>query len=464
MYHGTVTLEEALVRSYNIPAVKLLEEVGAEAVVEMAHALGIESPLETSLSLGLGGCSVTPLELCDAYNTIAANGRRAEQYFVERIEDSNGEAVFQHVGATTSVCAPEAAGRLNLGLSGALSRGTGRAGAFGRQAAGKTGTSDDSRDVWFAGYTPQMSLVVWAGRDDFAPMGKDATASKVAAPLWGEIMRFAHAQLPVVPLFVINDRRQKMEPGRAVIESDRERQRWQRRRTFVEDLQSRAHERRAGENVLVSSASSAALGAASGAAAFASWVMGGSKRGGEKAQSGMQVEHDQHGKSAGSAGTATDVGSTGAAHAHRASASATNGVECNSGVKNTRADSRSASAQARAEERVLRARRAEAVRRATERAHAVGANAERSASASNGEDRAARTGSSPHGGSGSRKSKSFQKRMSARKRADSASAEAEGISPDGVEGDITEALRESGVRARGVATTPQGGVVGAGAG
>ncbi|KAH9318050.1 hypothetical protein KI387_019819, partial [Taxus chinensis] len=201
-FRGRVTLEEALVKSLNVPTVKLCAEIGVDKVCNMSRALGIETPLPYELRLSLGGCEVTPLQLATVYSTIAAGGFYHKPYLIRRVETGNGcvlEEVEQSNSQNKSVVDENAASEIRQLLQAAVERGTGRAARIGRPCAGKTGTSDGHRDVWFAGFTPELTCVVWFGYDDNATVGglHPATGASHAAPVWKRLMKLIHKGLSV---------------------------------------------------------------------------------------------------------------------------------------------------------------------------------------------------------------------------------------------------------------------------
>ncbi|MCT8999105.1 transglycosylase domain-containing protein [Chelativorans intermedius] len=198
-YHGSVTLGEALARSLNSVAAQLVQEVGPGAVVEVAHRMGIESDLRANASIALGTSEVTPLELTAAYVPFANGGLRPEVHFIRRITTASGRLLYEHKAATPPrVASPEVVGMMNAMLSGTLDYGSGRAAAFGRPAAGKTGTTQGSRDAWFVGYTADLVTGVWFGNDDASPT--DATGGSLPALAWRAFMVAAHEGVPVAAL------------------------------------------------------------------------------------------------------------------------------------------------------------------------------------------------------------------------------------------------------------------------
>ncbi|GBG59916.1 hypothetical protein CBR_g66722 [Chara braunii] len=208
-FRGEVTVEEALIKSLNVPTVKLCAEVGVEKVCKMGRALGIEAQLPRELALSLGSCEVTPLQLATVYATIASGGIYHRPHLIVRIEDQDGRVLEDEAAKSASsggvdrrsaaVVNEYAVSELRKLLQGVVERGTGKAARLGRPCAGKTGTTDGHRDVWFAGFTPDLTCVVWLGYDDNAPLGgvHPATGSSHAAPLWKKFMSSVHRELPV---------------------------------------------------------------------------------------------------------------------------------------------------------------------------------------------------------------------------------------------------------------------------
>ncbi|GLJ48742.1 hypothetical protein SUGI_1027890 [Cryptomeria japonica] len=201
-FRGRVTLEEALVKSLNVPTVKLCAEIGVDKVCNMSRALGIESPLPHELPLSLGGCEVTPLQLATVYSTIAAGGFYRKPYIIRRVETGNGrvlEEVEQSGTQSQRVVDENAISEIRQLLQAVVEQGTGRAARLGRPCAGKTGTSDGHRDVWFAGFTPELACVLWFGYDDNATVGglHPGTGASHAAPVWKRLMKHIHKGLSV---------------------------------------------------------------------------------------------------------------------------------------------------------------------------------------------------------------------------------------------------------------------------
>jgi membrane peptidoglycan carboxypeptidase len=191
-FDGRVTLREALVRSKNVPTIRLAESVGYHAVVETAEKMGIDGPIATRPSMPLGTVSVSPLELATAYTVFSTLGNEAQPRFVRKIEEPDGEVPWEAEAAESEqVLEPGIAFLITDALREALERGTGtavRQSGFRGPAAGKTGTTNDGTDAWFVGYTPEVVAAVWIGFDRPRPIMSVATGGRVAAPVWARLM------------------------------------------------------------------------------------------------------------------------------------------------------------------------------------------------------------------------------------------------------------------------------------
>jgi penicillin-binding protein 1A len=191
-------LRDALANSVNIAAVRVLEDVGPANVVDWAKALGIRSTLKPDLSLALGSYEVQPIELAGAYATFAAGGMHEEPRIVTRIVGPDGEDVeLEPPPPPHRVLEPAESYVTTSMLESVVQRGTGaRAKAVGRPLAGKTGTSNEAKDTWFAGYSTEIAAVVWVGYDDNKPLGGGETGGSTALPAWVQLMKAAHENKP----------------------------------------------------------------------------------------------------------------------------------------------------------------------------------------------------------------------------------------------------------------------------
>jgi membrane carboxypeptidase/penicillin-binding protein len=170
--------------------------VGYERVAAVwSHKLGIGAPIKPYPAIALGSFEATPLELATAYNVLANAGLKIEPMTVIRVNDDKDRTLEQHSTAPPErVVHEEAAFLVTNMLRSVLNEGTGaasRALGFTADAAGKTGTTNDLRDAWFAGYTPELLCVVWVGFDDNTPIG--LSGARAALPIWVEFMKAALA-------------------------------------------------------------------------------------------------------------------------------------------------------------------------------------------------------------------------------------------------------------------------------
>lgn len=183
-YLGKIRARVALAKSVNTIPVKLIDELGPEAVVDFAHTMGIESALPSNLSIALGTGEVTPFEMARAYLTFARGGERLEPRIVTRVERVGAED-WTPQREPTRVLDEAPAFLLTSMMRSVVTEGTGRkAAALGRDAVGKTGTSNDARDAWFAGFTPEHVAITWVGFDQPRRVGKSETGGKAALPIW----------------------------------------------------------------------------------------------------------------------------------------------------------------------------------------------------------------------------------------------------------------------------------------
>ena len=196
-FMGDITIRKALETSRNVPAIKLGQTVGIDRIVEIARTLGIESAMDPVISLPLGAVDLTPLELAGAYATFANYGWHSEPTLIVQVTDSRGNTILDNTPKPQLLLDPWASAALTDVLQGVISQGTATNAQIGRPAAGKTGTTDSQRDVWFVGYVPQLATAVWVGNDDYRPLGSGATGGGYAAPVWRDFMVQALRDEPV---------------------------------------------------------------------------------------------------------------------------------------------------------------------------------------------------------------------------------------------------------------------------
>jgi penicillin-binding protein 1A len=194
---GPITLRRGFALSRNLVSVRLIDRVGPAAVAKTARQAGISSPLEAVLSLGLGSSVVTPLELVSAVGTYANAGVHMRPFMVTRVVDRTGNVLEENVIQGSPGPSPQSAYLVTRLMQAVVQEGTaGYARNLGRPAAGKTGTTQDMRDLWFVGFVPDLVTGVWLGYDDFTPLGKKLTSSGTTVPIWTDFMAEAAKYVP----------------------------------------------------------------------------------------------------------------------------------------------------------------------------------------------------------------------------------------------------------------------------
>ncbi|MBW4460173.1 MAG: PBP1A family penicillin-binding protein [Nodosilinea sp. WJT8-NPBG4] len=193
-YSGNMDLLQALRNSVNIVSVKLLVDVGFDPVVKLAERMGIESPLLPAYSLALGTSEVNLLELTSAYGTLANKGIHRPAHGIRRVLNSSGEVIYERPNESEQAIDADSAAIMTWMLRGVVEGGTGSNAYIGRPVAGKTGTSEEYRDLWFVGYIPQLVAGVWMGNDDNTPT---SGASSMAAGVWRNFMAKLTDDIPV---------------------------------------------------------------------------------------------------------------------------------------------------------------------------------------------------------------------------------------------------------------------------
>ena len=220
-YHGPTPLREALRKSRNIVSIKLLQEIGLEQATNYARRFGFTDPaLPQDLTLSLGTGSVTPLEMATAYASFANGGFKVNNYYVREILDKDDRILFQHKPDTVCTQCPSPklteldSPNMPTSINGnpvakriiepyvhyqitSMLRDVAKSGTAAKASrilkrndlAGKTGTTNDQRDAWFCGFTPNKVTTVWVGFDNLAELGRGETATRAALPLWIDFMK-----------------------------------------------------------------------------------------------------------------------------------------------------------------------------------------------------------------------------------------------------------------------------------
>jgi penicillin-binding protein 1A len=199
-FEGTITLRRALAGSRNVPAVKLAEKVGINAVVDMARRFGISSALPPYLPLALGAADMKLVEHVSAFTVFPNDGIRIDPHMIRKVTSYDGALLEEAHPEVHDVLAPDTARTMTAMLEEVVQFGTAmKAKVIGRPAGGKTGTTQDFTDAWFIGFTPQITAGVWVGFDDKQiSLGKRESGAQAALPIWIEFMQQGMAGMPVV--------------------------------------------------------------------------------------------------------------------------------------------------------------------------------------------------------------------------------------------------------------------------
>jgi penicillin-binding protein 1A len=205
-WRGAIRVREGLGASRNVVAVRVLRDIGIEKATEFAKRLGIKSPIVQNFTMVMGSSELTPLEITNAYATLASGGMYAEPRFITKVETATGESdtfetrfervlapevayIISDLMTSVTMGYVDSSGRRRGGTAGALRKG------FDREFAGKTGTTNESRDAWFIGFTPQHVAGAWVGFDNNKPLGAKEYGGRVAGPIWRDYMKAAHDEL-----------------------------------------------------------------------------------------------------------------------------------------------------------------------------------------------------------------------------------------------------------------------------
>jgi penicillin-binding protein 1A len=181
----------------NIPAVRLMEQLGPSAVASFARRLGVQSPLAADLSLALGTSEVNLLELTSAYTVFANQGRHVQPFGIFEVTRPDGRSIWKASPRKTVAMSRAAAAVVTDMLVAVVQEGSGRsARSLPRPVAGKTGTTNGFRDALFVGFSPTIAAGVWVGNDGSAPLGKGETGARAALPVWVDFMKVCLADTP----------------------------------------------------------------------------------------------------------------------------------------------------------------------------------------------------------------------------------------------------------------------------
>ncbi|MBF0572313.1 MAG: penicillin-binding protein 1A [Desulfamplus sp.] len=198
-FYGPTRLREALVKSRNVVTVKIVQDIGVDYVIEYAKKLGITSPIEKNLSIALGSCGISLLELVRAYSVFSNLGYLIEPVFITKIVDRDNNVIEEAQPKKENVIDMATAYIMTNMMESVVQSGTAtKAKELGRPAACKTGTTNDMNDALFVGYTPQYTTGVWVGFDKKKSLGKGESGARSAIPIWLEYMKNALEGAPVM--------------------------------------------------------------------------------------------------------------------------------------------------------------------------------------------------------------------------------------------------------------------------
>ena len=189
VFSGEITFRKALAKSKNIPAVRLIDMLGPSSVAAFAAQMGIRTVQQSNLSLALGTSEVTLIDLTAAYAVFANGGKRVSAFGITEVKDRNGRLLWKGQPHPRAVMDRKDAAVVADMLRAVITEGTGRrARSLPRAVAGKTGTTNDYRDAWFVGFSPETAVGVWVGQDDNRSLGRRETGARAALPIWTAFM------------------------------------------------------------------------------------------------------------------------------------------------------------------------------------------------------------------------------------------------------------------------------------
>ncbi len=224
-FFGPSTLRRGIEQSRNVMTVRLASELGMVRIADLAQRLGIYDKLPLQLAMALGAGETTLLKMVTAYSMIDNGGKKIEPTLIDRVQDRFGRTIFRHDKRDCSACMaaaydpaapdpelldvreqvmnPYTAYQITSMMEGVVERGTGKKlQIVGKPVAGKTGTSNEEKDAWFIGFTPDLAVGVYVGYDNPKPMGKRRTGGELAAPIVADFMRLALRDKPATPFRV----------------------------------------------------------------------------------------------------------------------------------------------------------------------------------------------------------------------------------------------------------------------
>ena len=189
-FEGPITLRRALEDSRNVPAVRVMEQLGPAHVIQYARRLGLQSPLPPYLAVALGAAEATLSEMTSAYSVFPNQGVRMRPYPIRKVSDREGNVLEDNRPEPKDAIRADTAFMMTNLLRGVVQRGTAaKAASLNWPIGGKTGTTDDYTDAWFIGFDPDITIGVWVGLDQKKTIGSNQTGAEAALPIWMDIMK-----------------------------------------------------------------------------------------------------------------------------------------------------------------------------------------------------------------------------------------------------------------------------------
>jgi penicillin-binding protein 1A len=223
-FYGPSTLRRGIEQSRNVMTVRLASDLGMDKIADLAQRVGIYDKMTKQLAMALGAGETTLLRMTTAYSILDNGGKKIQPTLIDRVQDRYGHTIFRHDKRDCTGCSAQAwehqaepelfdvrpevmnpftAYQITSMLEGVVDRGTGRKLlSVGKPVAGKTGTSNEERDAWFIGYTPDLTVGVFVGYDNPKPMGRKRTGGELAAPVVADFMKMALRDKPATPFRV----------------------------------------------------------------------------------------------------------------------------------------------------------------------------------------------------------------------------------------------------------------------
>ena len=200
-YKGLITIAQALAESRNVPTVRLANAIGPDVIAETAKRFGLKQNIPPFLSIALGSVELTLEEIVSAFSSFPNHGVRAEPFSIQRVEDSNGVILQENtLSVHDALVSQEVADKMLYLFQEVIRRGSGRSLIpLGHPLGGKTGTTNEATDVWFVGFTRDLTAGVWIGFDDNTPLGERVYGSTLALPVWKDFMSEVLKNMKPVP-------------------------------------------------------------------------------------------------------------------------------------------------------------------------------------------------------------------------------------------------------------------------